>query len=45
MAVEGELDTEVVVHRRGYEGFITLMKWGAVLSLIVGLIVVFVIAN
>jgi hypothetical protein len=45
MAVEGELDKEVVVHRRGYEGFITLMKWGAVLSLIVGLIVVFVIAN
>jgi hypothetical protein len=45
MAVEGELEKEAVVHRRGYEGFITLMKWGAVLSFIVGLIVVFVIAD
>lgn len=45
MAAEGELDKEVTVHRQGYERFIGLMKWGAILSFIVGMFVVFVISN
>ena len=45
MAAEGELEKEAVVHQRGYEGFLTLLKWGTVLSLIVAAIVVLVIAN
>ena len=30
MAAEGELEKEVIIHRKGYEGFIFLMKWGAI---------------
>jgi len=45
MAAEGELDKEVTVHRQGYARFITMMKWGALLSFIVGMFVVFVISN
>lgn len=43
MAAEGELEKEVIVHRKGYEGFIFLMKWGAIVSLVLGLIVVLLI--
>jgi hypothetical protein len=43
MAAEGEVDKEVVTHRQGYEGFVSLMKWGAIISLVLGLIVVLLI--
>ncbi|HEX8224391.1 MAG TPA: aa3-type cytochrome c oxidase subunit IV [Allosphingosinicella sp.] len=43
MAAEGELEKEVVTHRKGYEGFLFLMKWGAIISVITGLIVILLI--
>ena len=45
MAAQGELDREDVVHRKGYERFVALMKWGTIVCAILGLIVVFVIAE
>jgi len=32
-------------HERNYSGFIKLFKYGAVLSFIVGMIVIYIIAN
>ena len=43
MAAEGEIEKEIIVHRKGYDGFIFLMKWGAIVSLVLGLIVVLLI--
>ena len=43
MAAEGEIDKEVTVHRKGYEGFLFLMKWGAIISIVTGLIVILLI--
>ena len=43
MAAEGELDKEVVTHRKGYEGFIFLMKWSAVVCVVLALIVILLI--
>jgi hypothetical protein len=43
MAAEGELDKEVSVHRKGYEGFLFLMKWGTIISVITGFIVILLI--
>ncbi|HYW17360.1 MAG TPA: aa3-type cytochrome c oxidase subunit IV [Allosphingosinicella sp.] len=43
MAAEGDLEKEVIVHRKGYEGFIFLMKWGTIISMITGLIVILLI--
>jgi hypothetical protein len=43
MTAEGELEKEVVTHRKGYEGFIFLMKWGAIISVVTGLIVILLI--
>lgn len=45
MATEGEVKQEVAVHERGYAGFITMMKWGTIISLLTGLIVMFIIAD
>jgi hypothetical protein len=45
MAAEGELDREVIVHKRGYERFISLMRWGAVICLIIGFLVILAIAK
>ena len=44
MAAEGELDREIIVHRKGYERFIGLMRWGAVVCLITGFIVILLIS-
>ena len=38
MASEGEAQKEVVFHRRSYEGFVSLMKWGGGISLLVAMI-------
>ena len=43
MAAEGEIEKETIVHRKGYEGFISLMKWGAIISLVLGFIVILLI--
>lgn len=43
MAAEGEMEKEVVTHRKGYEGFLFLMKWGTIVSLVTGLIVILLI--
>ncbi|MEO7827331.1 MAG: aa3-type cytochrome c oxidase subunit IV [Allosphingosinicella sp.] len=45
MAAEGEIEKEAIVHRKGYESFLFMMKWGAVISLVVGLIVILLIRN
>ncbi len=43
MAAEGEIETETIVHRKGYESFLFLMKWGAIISIVLGFIVVLLI--
>ena len=45
MAAQGELDREDVVHRKGYERFVALMKWGTIVSAILGLIDFYVNAH
>jgi hypothetical protein len=43
MAAHGENDTDVISHRKGYEGFLFLMKWGAIVSIVTGFIVILLI--
>ncbi|HET9428964.1 MAG TPA: aa3-type cytochrome c oxidase subunit IV [Allosphingosinicella sp.] len=43
MAAEGEIDREVRRHQNSYGLFVALMKWGAIVSVITALIVIFVI--
>lgn len=43
MAAEGEIEKEVIVHRKGYEGFIFLMKWSAIVCVVLGFIVILLI--
>jgi glycosyltransferase involved in cell wall biosynthesis len=43
MAAEGELEKEVVTHRKGYESFTFLMKWAAVTCVVIGFIVILLI--
>ena len=46
MAAEGEVPERIERdHQSGYDGFVTLMKWGAAVSLIVALLVIFVISG
>ncbi len=45
MAAEGEIEKEAIVHEKGYEGFLFLMKWGAITSLVLGFIVVLLISE
>jgi hypothetical protein len=46
MAAEGEVPERVLrAHRSGYDGFVSLMKWGAVVSFIVALIVIAIISS
>ena len=45
MAAEGEIPERMVrEHRSGYEGFVALMKWGAILSFITAILVMFLIS-
>ena len=45
MAAEGEVPERMVrEHRSGYDGFVSLMKWGAIVSLVTALIVILLIA-
>jgi hypothetical protein len=38
-------DGDINAHEQTYSGFTALLKWGTIASFIVGLIVVFIIAN
>lgn len=45
MAAEGEVPERMMrEHRSGYDGFVALMKWGAVVSFVTAILVMFVIA-
>ena len=45
MAAEGEIPEKMLrEHRSGYEGFVSLMKWGAIVSLVTAFIVIFLIS-
>ena len=45
MAAEGEVPERVLrEHRSGYEGFVTLMKWGAIVSLVSAFVVILLIS-
>ena len=45
MAAEGEVPEKMMrEHRGGYEGFVSLMKWGAIVSLIAAFIVILLIS-
>lgn len=43
MAAETDFEKEMVVHRRGYERFIGLFKYGAVAAAIIAFIVILLI--
>lgn len=46
MAAEGEAPERMLKdHVSGYEGFVSLMKWGAIISIVTGFIVIFLISN
>jgi hypothetical protein len=44
MAAEREVQTDSQAHVRDYSRFISLMKWGTIVSFLVGALVVFLIA-
>jgi hypothetical protein len=44
MAAEGDIEREVRRHHNSYSLFIGLMKWGAIISVISALIVIFIIS-
>jgi hypothetical protein len=43
MAADGEIQTHMKDHKRGYTLFVALMKWGTIISAVVAFIVVFLI--
>jgi hypothetical protein len=45
MAATGDAEREVRTHANTYHFFTGLMKWGTILSFLVGMLVVFIIAN
>jgi hypothetical protein len=45
MAVEGEVKSDLKAHERGYSLFTAIMKWGAIISFVVTMIVVFMISS
>jgi hypothetical protein len=45
MAATGDPEREMRAHRDTYGFFTGLMKWGTILSFIVGMLVIFIIAN
>ena len=45
MAAGGETQKEMRAHEGTYSLFIGRMKWGAILSVITGLVVIFISAN
>jgi hypothetical protein len=45
MVTEGEARKDLRAHESSYTRFIAMMKWGTILSLLTGAIVVYVISN
>ena len=45
MAADLDLEKETTVHTEGYLRFLTLLKWGTIISLAIAAIVVLLIAN
>lgn len=45
MAADGEATKEMRAHEGSYARFTFMMKWGTILSLIVGFIVILIISN
>ena len=45
MAAEGNSPTEFKAHERDYAKFTAMIKWGTILSFILGAIVVLIIAS
>jgi len=45
MAAPGDTQKEMRAHEGTYSLFIGLMKWGAILSVVTALIVIFIIGN
>jgi len=45
MAAEGEADKELIVHRRGYESFISLFRISAAVCLVVAFLIILIIRS
>ena len=45
MAAEREVQTDTQAHVRDYSRFISLMKWGSIVSFVLGAIVVLLISS
>jgi hypothetical protein len=45
MAAEGEANKDLRAHESSYARFTGMMKWGTIISLIVGALVIFIIAS
>ena len=45
MAAEGDTQEEIRFHAKSYDSFAWMMKWGAILSFIVTMIVVVIISS
>ena len=44
MAAQGEAEKELIVHRRGYEGFIRLFRTGAIVCAVIAFVVILIIS-
>jgi hypothetical protein len=44
MAADIDADKELIVHRKGYEGFIRLFRTGAIVCMIIAFIVILLIS-
>lgn len=44
MAADGDVQSDLKAHEKGYSAFIGLMKWGSIISFIAAAIVVLLIA-
>jgi hypothetical protein len=45
MAADGEATKEMRAHEGSYARFLFMMKWGTILSLIIGFLVILIISN
>lgn len=45
MAAELDLEKETQIHEKGYAGFVSLFKWGTIISAVIAVVVVLIIAN
>jgi hypothetical protein len=45
MATDAEARKDLKAHERSYVRFISMMKWGTILSLLTGALVIYVISN